>query len=729
MREIFIFSPLPPQENGVAAHGYIIRKYFPDYKKIYVIDGRQHEYVKEDDYSVITITEFTEKHKDTKSAKLFQFANNRYMVYFYKIFMEIGGIAEIHEEINYYYQSFLPGKYRSDDDFTLRIANRATAVIVHSYFLYFKIKREYPNIDIVQLFTPKIILVGENQERLCAFRNVYKIADDAFVISACGFADRRKKVNEVLRSFARIREDNLVFIAAGRGSRKLLGHWSRKNIHNKIIIEEYLSEEDFAALLQLSDLVVNLRDPWFGENSGIVATAMSIGKCVLVSDVGSFAELPDDVVLKIDNNSNDFIGQIKNTLLKCIRDKSIPKSIGQNAGNFMQLLAGDECLTKQYNAIVEKSLNITKRILIIATFNPFNASGMSTLLLAQCDMLKLKGCKVDFIFYALDYWDSYSEFEMRKYFDRVTIVRPETFSPEICEDGISLKTVDEWCPAEFLEAVASECSHFYYEAAIAHHIWTSLTLIAIKTNTKKFLLMHDNFANRTELFKKQGLDPRSAWFSVSEAEQNKGMQRADVVFAVQNTEAEYFRSQIDDVPVVTIGILFKFDPLPSRGRVKRIGYIASNNPNNKYNLLRMLSVWQENKFLSSHCEFVVCGKITECLSVSHSSIINLGVTKDVKDFYKQIDIAVNPDTTGTGIKIKSIEAISYGKALVCTKIASIGLDSTCKYHNAKNIEEIFAFIADIVNSNDLCKDLENISRETFHTYIKKYDYSNLFCNE
>jgi glycosyltransferase involved in cell wall biosynthesis len=47
------------------------------------------------------------------------------------------------------------------------------------------------------------------------------------------------------------------------------------------------------------DVCVNLRAPTMGETSGSVIRQLSLGKPVVVSDVGWFAELPDSVALKV----------------------------------------------------------------------------------------------------------------------------------------------------------------------------------------------------------------------------------------------------------------------------------------------------------------------------------------------------------------------------------------------------------------------------------------------
>jgi glycosyltransferase involved in cell wall biosynthesis len=47
------------------------------------------------------------------------------------------------------------------------------------------------------------------------------------------------------------------------------------------------------------DVHVNLRSPTMGETSGTAIRALSLGKPLIVSEMGWFGELPDDVALKI----------------------------------------------------------------------------------------------------------------------------------------------------------------------------------------------------------------------------------------------------------------------------------------------------------------------------------------------------------------------------------------------------------------------------------------------
>jgi len=57
--------------------------------------------------------------------------------------------------------------------------------------------------------------------------------------------------------------------------------------------------DDFNGYLAACDIILNLRYPTVGETSGTLLRALGLGKAVVVSDVGAFAEFPDDVCLKV----------------------------------------------------------------------------------------------------------------------------------------------------------------------------------------------------------------------------------------------------------------------------------------------------------------------------------------------------------------------------------------------------------------------------------------------
>src|ERR1700689_634376 len=67
--------------------------------------------------------------------------------------------------------------------------------------------------------------------------------------------------------------------------------------------------EDFNGYLGACDIILNLRYPTVGESSGTLLRALGMGKAVIVSDVGSFRECPDEICLKapVDATEEDYL--------------------------------------------------------------------------------------------------------------------------------------------------------------------------------------------------------------------------------------------------------------------------------------------------------------------------------------------------------------------------------------------------------------------------------------
>ena len=66
-----------------------------------------------------------------------------------------------------------------------------------------------------------------------------------------------------------------------------------------MIRRDYVAEDELWRLLAACDAVVSLRWPTMGETSAAAVRALSLGKPLVVSDVGAFRELPDEVAIKV----------------------------------------------------------------------------------------------------------------------------------------------------------------------------------------------------------------------------------------------------------------------------------------------------------------------------------------------------------------------------------------------------------------------------------------------
>jgi SAM-dependent methyltransferase len=92
--------------------------------------------------------------------------------------------------------------------------------------------------------------------------------------------------------------------------------------------------ESFAGYIAACDVVLNLRFPTVGETSGSLLRAMGLGKATLVSEVGAFAEYPDDTCLKVPPGAGeeDLIFEYLNLL---ISRPEIARDLGNRAREYV----------------------------------------------------------------------------------------------------------------------------------------------------------------------------------------------------------------------------------------------------------------------------------------------------------------------------------------------------------------------------------------------------------
>jgi len=124
------------------------------------------------------------------------------------------------------------------------------------------------------------------------------------LIGCFGFLNMNKRIPQLLQAFASLRRSRpgaRLLLAGAAGERfDLSRRLERLGLGEDAITRlDYVPEERMWSLMRACDVLVNLRFPTMGETSGSVIRGLSLGKALVVSDVGWFAELPDGVALKI----------------------------------------------------------------------------------------------------------------------------------------------------------------------------------------------------------------------------------------------------------------------------------------------------------------------------------------------------------------------------------------------------------------------------------------------
>jgi glycosyltransferase involved in cell wall biosynthesis len=124
------------------------------------------------------------------------------------------------------------------------------------------------------------------------------------VLGCFGVVNASKRIPELLRAFADVREEHpdavLLLVGPTSPGFELDRRLQRLGLDEKGLVREgWVDEQRLWELLAGVDVSVNLRHPTMGETSGIAIRSLSLGKPLVVSDVGWFSELPDGAALKV----------------------------------------------------------------------------------------------------------------------------------------------------------------------------------------------------------------------------------------------------------------------------------------------------------------------------------------------------------------------------------------------------------------------------------------------
>lgn len=141
------------------------------------------------------------------------------------------------------------------------------------------------------------------------------------LIGVFGFLKPYKRIAESLRAFARllrVRPDaRMILVGEPHSEFPLRALIQSLDLSANVRILGFTPLEDFVGYIAACDIVLNLRYPTVGENSGTLMRSLGLGKAVIVSDVGSFRELPDEICLKVpvDATEEDTLYEYLNVLL------------------------------------------------------------------------------------------------------------------------------------------------------------------------------------------------------------------------------------------------------------------------------------------------------------------------------------------------------------------------------------------------------------------------------
>jgi glycosyltransferase involved in cell wall biosynthesis/SAM-dependent methyltransferase len=171
------------------------------------------------------------------------------------------------------------------------------------------------------------------------YRHRLGVDETTPLIGIFGFLKPYKRIAQALRAFQRLvrlePRAKMILVGEEHPDFSVRALIRSLGLDEHVRVLGYLPIGDFEQYIGAVDISLNLRYPTAGESSGPLLRALGLGRAVLVSDVGSFSELPDDICLKVpvDDQEVDCLFEYMNLL---VGRPELARAMGERAQAFIK---------------------------------------------------------------------------------------------------------------------------------------------------------------------------------------------------------------------------------------------------------------------------------------------------------------------------------------------------------------------------------------------------------
>ena len=318
---------------------------------------------------------------------------------------------------------------------------------------------------------------------------------------------------------------------------------------------------------------------------------------------------------------------------------------------------------------------MSKRILVAADIHTHPVCGGNQQCIMQyVEVLRKLGCEVYFLYLDL-YEGRFITEETRRYWgDHFFYYRTPAWQI-VCqkirrriEHCYYSPHLDVYYPHGLTQYVNDLQAKYSFDGLIVNYVWNSK--LAGCNIPIKAIYTHDVFTDRNEK-----LGVKDAWYSYPQAEEAKGISRFAEVLSIQDEETEWYRRLAPGSNVRTVYSSFSFVDQPITSN-KNILFFSGGGKLNKDGIVRFIrEVWPLLKEHDNELRLLLGGGICGAFKGERlpDDIILKGRYDNPDDFYALGDICINPVFNGSGLKIKTFEALAHGKVTIVDPHSALGV--------------------------------------------------------
>jgi succinoglycan biosynthesis protein ExoO len=227
--------------------------------------------------------------------------------------------------------------------------------------------------------------------------------------------------------------------------------------------------------------------------------------------------------------------------------------------------------------------------------------------------------------------------------------------------------------APYVRSLRTAIARYRPSAVIAEYLWMAPCLDVVPEGTLRVIDTHDVMHVRDAMYRDQS---HGAWVVCTEDEEAALLTHADVILAIQEHERATFARMLPSKRIVYIPHVVTAPAAATRtGRRPVVGFVGSAIQGNVVGLRAFLDhAWPVVRARCPAAELHVYGDVVRGLERDVAGVRSVGFVSDASEVYRQAAVMINPVTLGTGLKIKTVEALGHGSALVTTSCGAAGLE-------------------------------------------------------
>jgi glycosyltransferase involved in cell wall biosynthesis len=174
---------------------------------------------------------------------------------------------------------------------------------------------------------------------------------DRILIGELGFITPAKRPDLFLRAVALLIERGHPVHAVLAGEDLTYGPLDHAinelRLGEHVTVTGFLDEDKLDAYAAAVDICVSLRWPHVGETSGTLIRALAAARPVVVSDVGSWAELPRDAAIRIDDGPDEATA-LADAIERLVVDAGLRMRIGEAGRSYIDRVADPDRVADLY---------------------------------------------------------------------------------------------------------------------------------------------------------------------------------------------------------------------------------------------------------------------------------------------------------------------------------------------------------------------------------------------